>query len=322
MFPIIDISDWTKLTPEQMGTKPKFWCLDPQGEESLFKESRSHSGEHWSEKLAAEIAEELGLPHARIELAVSQGKNGTVSRNFLENSGSSSLVHGNQLLCMHDRNYPKDGPNFGAAAHTLSRIFSALDQENVGLPSSWGGLPPCIQSASDLFVGYLLLDALVNNTDRHHENWAIIVSQSAGPRRAELAPTFDHASSLGRELTDDQRAYRMNAEAMRNDRVKPARRDQTIAGYLSKNDGRSRIYASELDTKALHPMQVFEEARQRFPLAGDAWIDRLNAIPWERFEEQHKHVPLEIMSQIARDFSLRLLELNRAALVSRRFQHD
>lgn len=323
MFQIIDISGWTKLTPEQMGTKPKFWCLDPEGEECLFKESRSHSGEHWSEKLAAEIAEELGLPHAKIELAVCCGKSGTLSRNFMENPMSSSLEHGNQLLFRHDPNYPKDGPNFGAAAHTFSRIFSVLDEQHVGLPSTFRGQPECVRSAGEVFVGYLLLDALINNTDRHHENWAIIVSQSADhTRRAELAPTFDHASSLGRELTDDRRAYRMNAEAMRNDKLKPARRDQTIAGYLSKNDGRSRIYASEQDTKALHPMQVFEQARQRFPLAGDAWIDCLSAIPFERFEEQHQQVPLEIMSQIARDFSLRLLELSRAALVSRRFQHD
>ena len=102
MFPIIDISDWTKLTPEQMGTKPKFWCLDPQGAGCLFKESRSHSGEHWSEKLAAEIAEELGLPHARIELAISHGKAGTLSKTFLDNPVLSSLEHGNELLFRHD----------------------------------------------------------------------------------------------------------------------------------------------------------------------------------------------------------------------------
>ncbi len=323
MFSIVDISDWTKLTPEQMGTKPKFWCLDSQGDEYLFKESRSHSGEHWSEKLAAEIAEALGLPHAKIDLAVCKGKTGTLSKNFLQKPGSSSLEHGNQLLFRHDPSYPKDGPNFGAAAHTLDRIFSVLSEQHVGLPSTFVGLPENVRSASELFVGYLLLDALINNTDRHHENWAIIVSQAADQSRlVELAPTFDHASSLGRELTDEQREYRLRAEHMRNDPKKPARRDQTIAGYLSKNDGRSRIYANEQDSKALHSMQVFEQARTRFSVAGDPWIDRLNRFPTDRFHELLAQMPPQIMSQAARDFSLCLLELNRFALVSRRFQHD
>ena len=323
MFSIIDISDWTKLTPEQMGTKPKFWCLDSQGDEYLFKETRSHSGEHWSEKLAAEIAEALGLPHAKIDLAVYKGKTGTLSWNFLQKQESSSLEHGNQLMFKHDSRYPKDGPNFGAASHTLDRIFSVLTEQNVRLPTTFVGLPENVRSVSELFVGYLLLDALINNTDRHHENWAIIVSQTGGQSRlAELAPTFDHASSLGRELTDEQRDYRLKAEYMRNDPKKPARRDQTIAGYLSKNDGRSRIYANEQDSKALHPMQVFEQARTRFPVAGDAWIDRLNRLPTDRFCELLAQMLPQIMSQSARDFSLRLLELTRVALISRRFQHD
>lgn len=323
MFPIVDISDWTKLTPEQMGTKPKFWCLDSGGDRSLFKESRTHSGERWSEKLAAEIAERLGLPHAEIELAVYNSKAGTLSKNFLQNPLSSSLEHGNQLLFRHDSRYPKDGPNFGAAAHTLERIFSVLTEQQAGLPACTRGFPECVHSASELFVGYLLLDALINNTDRHHENWAIIVSQSSHPARiVELAPTFDHASSLGRELTDEQREYRLRAERMRSDPQKPARRDQTIVGYLTKNDGRSRIYANEQDAKALHSMQVFEAARTRFPRAGEAWIDRLSGIPTDWFRDLLAQMPHQIMSQSARDFSLCLLGLTRAAIVSRRFQHD
>lgn len=43
-----------------------------------------------------------------------------------------------------------------------------------------------------------MLDALVANLDRHHENWGIVVDPS-GLLPTELAPTFDHASSLGDE---------------------------------------------------------------------------------------------------------------------------
>ena len=63
-------------------------------------------------------------------------------------------------------------------------------------------------SAWEVFVGYLVLDALIGNTDRHEENWAVIVSESG----RYLAPTFDHASSLGFLLSDPQRLERMSSK--------------------------------------------------------------------------------------------------------------
>lgn len=205
MFSVIDVTHWERLNTEQMGTKPKFWCLDEAGAEFLFKESRSHSGEHWSEKLAEQIATALGLPHAEIEMAVCDGKQGTISRNFLPPDEPASLVHGNELLFEHDPQYPINAPNFRLAQHTLDRISNALQKELAQLPAGFQG-PPEIQTAGDLFVGYLLLDALIVNTDRHHANWAVVLSpQQDNSRLVELAPTFDHASSLGRELSDPKR---------------------------------------------------------------------------------------------------------------------
>ena len=40
-------------------------------------------------------------------------------------------------------------------------------------------------------------------SDRHHENWGILRERIATGWLDCLAPTFDHASSLGRELVDD-----------------------------------------------------------------------------------------------------------------------
>ncbi|MEG3898961.1 MULTISPECIES: hypothetical protein [unclassified Microcoleus] len=46
-----------------------------------------------------------------------------------------------------------------------------------------------------------MLDAWIGNTDRHHENWGFVeVRASKTPQViAHLAPTYDYASSLGRE---------------------------------------------------------------------------------------------------------------------------
>lgn len=60
-------------------------------------------------------------------------------------------------------------------------------------------------TAWEWFVGYLIPDALVANTDRHQENLAVIEN---GGRR--LSPTFDHASSLAFQLDDGDRAARLS----------------------------------------------------------------------------------------------------------------
>ncbi len=57
-YPIFQVQpEWT-LEPEDMGTKAKFWFRRPGDDEPdwLFKHPRENTGEHWSEKIAAEIA--------------------------------------------------------------------------------------------------------------------------------------------------------------------------------------------------------------------------------------------------------------------------
>ena len=315
MFPVFDVSDWERLNAEPMGTKPKFWCLDATGAEFLFKESRPHSGEHWSEKIAEQIAVALGLPHAEIELATRGGRQGTISRKFLPKEGNATLAHGNELLFEHDPMYPKNAANFRLAQHTLDRIFDALQKEQVQLPADFRG-PPAIQTASDVFVGYLLLDALIVNTDRHHANWAVVVfPKEYGSREVTLAPTFDHASSLGRELSDTKRQQKLNAQKNRH------REDQTIAGYLTSDKGRSRIYFREHDEKPMHPMQIFQQTAVRFAPAADAWIEELSKLTTAQLEQFVKQIPPEQMSPPARDFSLCLLNLNRDALLNRTFSY-
>ena len=310
-YEIHDVTDWPQVATEQMGTKRKFWCRHPDDYLTLFKQSRTHAGEHWSEKIAAELAGLIGLPHAEIELATHEGNHGTISRDFTQNRTMGSLVHGNELLLELDPTYPIQGRNFRVAQHTLDRIFRVIEQPFIVRPSPTPP-DPDIQTAPDVFVGYLMLDSLIANTDRHHANWGILLKANReGQRQAELAPTFDHASSLGRELTD----------ASRQEKLRPLRRDQTIIGYLEKDAGRSRIYGHENDPKPLRPLEVFERAHQERRPAAEAWLNRLNTVPWDRFESVIDRVPATTMNSLAREFALRLLELNREALLTRSFRY-
>lgn len=193
---------------ESMGSKNKFWFRVGKVR-WLFKYSRRlivpsadtlstetneaiYTGEHWAEKLAAEIADALGLPHAVVELAQDQESRipGAMIRD-LKVTSPGALVHGNELLIELDPSYPM-AQQYHTRLHTLDNIFSALSGPAIGLPTGFD-VPVAIRTAVDLFVGYLLLDALLGNTDRHHENWALIRSLDGG---LVLAPSYDHASSL------------------------------------------------------------------------------------------------------------------------------
>jgi len=60
-------------------------------------------------------------------------------------------------------------------------------------------------------VGYLMLDTLIGNQDRHDENWGFVLCLDRS-RRVTLAPTFDHASSLGRNESEKNRMRRLETK--------------------------------------------------------------------------------------------------------------
>src|SRR6476469_1996874 len=83
MYPIVRIRADAPEATEPLGTKDKFWY---GGGQYLFKQVRPNTGEDWSEKIAAELAGSLGLPHADYDLAEwnteDQSVYGVRSRNF------------------------------------------------------------------------------------------------------------------------------------------------------------------------------------------------------------------------------------------------
>jgi hypothetical protein len=90
---------------------------------------------------------------------------------------------------------------------------------------------PEVRTAVGVFIGYLLLDAWIENTDRHHENWGIIVSPDT-QAQPTLAPTFDHASSMGSHETDETRSARLETRD----------RGYSVDAYVEKAD--SALYAT------------------------------------------------------------------------------
>ncbi|NMG11245.1 HipA-like protein [Brasilonema sp. UFV-L1] len=293
-FPIIEVPLDAPESSEEMGTKFKFWFQHPEQGYCLYKQARLNTGEDWAEKIAASLCELLGLPHAHVELATWNSNCGTVSPSFLPNGGS--LILGNEILAPIIPDYPK-AESFKVSQHTTENIFTALTQTSVNLPVNWTP-PNGITTSAETFVGYLLLDAWIGNTDRHHENWAFISLGS----KTYLAPTYDHASSMGRELLDDKRLSLLN--------------NKTVTGYAQKCA--SAIYASVEDTKPLKTFDAFREAQQRYPNASSVWLDNLAKVSSNDTLELFQRIPSEWISQTAIEFAQKILEFNQNKLLKLR----
>ncbi len=308
-YPVVHVPDNAPLSLEDMGSKEKFWFRDAlTGEKFLFKAARPDTGEDWAEKVAAELADLLGLPHAEYHLAAWQGKPGVVTPRFVPRSGA--LIHGNELLGQIDETYPR-APTAGRVfwrvpQHTLSRVLDVLNRQGIQPPLGWNpeGGP---RSASELFVGYLLLDAWIGNTDRHHENWGLIAypCSESGEIHLHLAPTFDHASSLGRELTDDKRKERLAAKDRR----------RSVVAYATGSKARSALYRDEHDPKPMRPVEALLDAALEFPVAAKWWADALVSVHKRAICGIFERVPEERMSGAAADFCLELLRVNRERIL-------
>ncbi len=297
MFDIISVPDHAANATEPLGTKPKFWFRDDQDHRWLYKEGRPGTGEDWSEKAASELCSLIELPHVEYELALWKNRRGVVCRSMVPPSGR--LIHGNELLARIVPEYPKT-KFFCVRQHTVKSALAALRGFQVGLPLDWKGLEG-VQTAQDVFIGYLMLDAWVANQDRHHENWAIVVTSE---KTVHLAPSFDHASSLGRNETDEQRQERL----VTNDQ------GRSVTHYVER--AKSAFYLDPQSTKTLPTIQVFREAGKVRPLAADAWLGRLKGVVSSDIRRIFDNIPEERLTPIASTFAQHMLELNRERLLA------
>jgi hypothetical protein len=181
----------------------------------------------------------------------------------------------------------------GVSKHTVEAVFGQLSAVDPPIGS------PSTLSAADCFVGYLLLDALIGNGDRHHENWAVI-HDLAGRR---LAPSYDHASSLGRELRDEVRAIRLRG----------ADQGRTLDRYAAR--ATSAFYASPTEGKPLSPIEAFRAAARLRPEAGAFWLASLASVGQDTIENIVYAVPRELITELAERFALGVIAWSRSRLL-------
>lgn len=294
-YRIVIVPENVEREDEQVGSKAKFWYHDGKTR-SMFKVGTPGTGDPWAEKVAEQIAAVVELPHAVVDLAECaavdlQQPRGIVSPSFLT-TRTDTLVLGNELLYRRDDAYPLE---FGRRlpAHTLSVVLDALEGHQVKPPFGWTDHE--LTRGVEIFVGYLVLDAVIGNTDRHHQNWGV-VTRWKGPLR--LAPTFDHASSLGTKLRDDNRSSRLMT------------RDQgySVAAYVRRCQ--SALYSMPTDLRPMHTHDVVALAAERFATAVEFWKERFRRLTQVRIREILALIPEDWASSPARAFAEAMIRCN------------
>mgnify|MGYP003551725447 FL=1 len=271
----------------------KSWYEHPELGLCLFKAATSarvpipNVRNDWVEKVVYEISKLLDLPTARYEFALAWNEErqsfvpGSLSVNCLP-PGAESIA-GGDLLANTLPNYEAGYP----LSYSVENVLKALAQNEVGCPQNWVGIAG-IDRATDLFVGYLALDAVCGGVDRHPNNWEVMVVDG----RLDLVPSFDHGSSLGGNLSESTRA--------------------TIAASgFAPNLMKSAFWNN---TERVDPIQAFEIAVRLYPQI--VWQQRLKAITPTQINDIFARIPEGRITPAAAKFAIDLLESNRQTLAS------
>ena len=276
------------------GMLRKDWYLHPELGKCLFKEAAptqaiiSDARTDWTEKVVNEIANLLGLPVARYELATGYfGKSttlvaGVVSINCIPDN--AQVFTGEDFLTQIldcDLDDPRQ--------YTIENVLKALDLTDVKIPSNWHQPIPGIDTGSKLFVGYMMLDCLVNNSDRHDHNWGVM----AVGGQIELISSFDHGLSLG--STDE-------------DEDKPT---LSLLDYVNRySQSCFQSGYSKLPT-----LTVFEWCTKLYPEAARMWQARLKQVTSAQIEEIFDRIPEGRITPIAAKFAIDLLDFNQKRII-------
>lgn len=270
-----------------MGSKRKFWYSEPNAPQDrwLFKFPKA-SGEHWAEKIAAEVAKELDIRHAEVELAVLEGQQGSAAKSFVNTNDGWSLLHGNQLLFHSVSGYDRE-MKFHQNKHTLKNIWAALDKVFKKREDS--------EKYKIELATYLILDAVIGNTDRHHENWGLMIKKELHREwRGSLAPSFDHASSLGRELKDSKRCKLIE--------------EDEVGRYVE--NGHGGVYWSESESRGPSPLELVRHAYNQHPNIFRQGLEKVENLNEKSLQNILNSITEDWMSEIAKAFAFKLMRYN------------
>ncbi len=171
-----------------------------------------------------------------------------------------SLVHGNEILAGQIVGYERQ-KRLRQSDRTFDNIVAAVRK--------LVGNAPWYPEVLRALAHYLVFDALICNTDRHHENWGFLtqfeeVEPEKWMMRLRLAPSFDHASWPLPSFPEFNRKYESSElfPHFQNRVLDPGRKD--FATYLESLD---------LSPTTIDPIEILSVS------GGERQTDNLEVFP-------------------------------------------
>lgn len=296
----IDCTNWAVLSDETQSSEDAVWLEDPDEGNWLYKAAGvqpydgRRDGEDWSELIATLVAEALGVPCAEVRLCIGPRGEGSISRSVIPHlySMHEGLVWVPDRLGIEEYIPRVPGDQTNRPGHSIETIRASL----TGVLHPPGADHLGDLDAFDTFAGYLCLDALIANCDRHEQNWGVLEPSLAGPDPIMLAPSYDHASGLGYNLTDGARKAKASDSA--------ALERFAARGLAHRFEHPKGTTAPSLVAAAAHALTLTTAAGRAH------WVDRVQALDLSTVCEEITAARCAALSVPARTMAVNLLHLN------------
>lgn len=300
----IDASAWIIRSVEQAGSSRNLWLEEPDSDrqwlhkDTVVPDNGIEQGEDWSEVVSTQVAVLLGVPCAATRLCSRDGRRGSLSLSV--RPADHALWEGNVVLEQaavlgyypHTEGRPgrdPSRPGVQRPGHTLQNVRLALETViPPTAPEGLGGL-----TGYDVFAGFMVFDALIANQDRHEQNWAILAPLlTTAPQR--VSPSYDHAGSLGYNLTDAHRQRCLTT-------------DGGLQRWASKGAARRFEHLGR-------PPSLVEQAASAVALCSrdgaNRWRLQLGSLDLTPLRASLSRADIDGMSDLAVTFVMELLDLN------------
>ena len=234
--PMKNFSFWKEYdgASEGSGRSEKIWLQNPDtGQIGLFKFKKDiDTTDNISECIAYDLACILGIPCAKFEVGMYEGREGSMSYNILKKP-DQILVEGIHFIMLM---YPKYNPELFIDTMTSNRYSIEM-----------------IKKAIERFVPIddllkmLMFDYLIGNSDRHQNNWAILIENG----KMQWSPLYDNSSSLCAYISEKNIPNYMG-------------KDKNRWNSLIDTKSKSLIRCREIDEKRPTHLEVLKYLKENY----------------------------------------------------------
>lgn len=302
----VDVTDWLRdeeFAEYPEGAREKAIVYSPfpplypfliGGHRYLFKlSSRRYPEQYWMEIIAYDLGVEMGVavPPAFVAYDSKRNQSGALIEWFLaRNLGErETYMPGGDFCQIYIPNFERkkgEQHNF----QTIAQILNGLANSR-----------PFRGSWKECWAKTLTFDALIGNTDRHQDNWGVILNVVSD--EMYMSPVFDNGTSMGHEITEEKLVTYDDAAFDR---------------YISR--GAHHMKWDLSDPTRMRHVDMLKKLAIEFPEARQIMVDCLKRVSGETFARILNKlaafdVPVRLSAERA-NFMLKLLQYRHQRLLS------